>query len=186
MSVEKAELRAAAIHDAGARVDDLLEASRVAMFRAEGSASALQQSVEIVRQLHAHVDREIEAGTLDLERAAVAKQWVTNAVVILEQLSRNAAASCSTQRGHSAGIEAAVDLLKRLYVQEKAQGQQHEQRAALEPAEAPRQRGGIKSRRNSEAPAPSRSGAPRRRRASNGASASAARVPEKLDDGSDA
>lgn len=185
MTVEKAELRAAAIHDAGVRVDDLLEASRAAALRAEGSASALQQSAEIVRQLHAHVDNEVENGRLDLERAAIAKQWVTNAVSIIEQLARNAAASLSTQRGHAAGVGAAVELLKGLHVQEKTQGEVQAQRDALEPAAAPPARGGIKSRRNSEAPAPSRSGAPRRRKAANG---SAARVPEKreLADGSDA
>lgn len=129
MSVEKAELRAQVMHELGVRFDELHDSSQAAAHRAEGAEAALRESSELLsQQLHAAVDKEIEAGRLDLERGAIAKQWVTRASAFLSQLATKAQQVVPTQRGHAQGVSFIVEYLKRLHDAEIKQADQLRQR----------------------------------------------------------
>lgn len=129
MSAEKAELRAATIQELGTRIDDLLEASTAAVHQAEGAEAALMQAAEMVRALHEHVDKDVDAQIIKtLPEAEVIKRWITRAVHALEQLAANATRAKTVQKGHSQGVNSVVQLLKRAHDHELDVGAQHAER----------------------------------------------------------
>lgn len=162
MTVEKSELRAAALYEVGVRIDDFFEASQTAASNAEGAATALQQAAEVVKQLHEHVDRELAAGTIaDLSQAEVAKLWVTRSVLVLEQLAANASLQKTMQKGFSQGVQRTVLFVKHAHEQELTQAAQRRQEQHHEST--------LKQQRTSVAEAPtnetpSNGAKPRRRR----------------------
>jgi hypothetical protein len=135
MSAEKAEFRAAVIHEMGSRFDDVLEASNAAIFRAEGAEQALNQASTVIEQLQRYVDADVDAGTLDLEGSALVKGWITRAVCALRQLEQNAALTQTAQRGHAQGVALCVQLAKKQHAAELLNAETSRQREMREDGE---------------------------------------------------
>lgn len=122
MSVEKAELRADVVNEMGNRIEDLLEGSQAQVHRAEGAEQAMRQAATIVRQLHEHIDRELEAKQIpDLEHAQLAKDWITRAAGVLDQFAEQQAQQRVMQAGHAQGVALAVRVLKSAHTEELKQ-----------------------------------------------------------------
>jgi len=126
MSVEKAELRAAAIQEIGSRVDDLLEASNAAAQQVEGGESAALHVAELIKKLHAHVDKDIDEGVItSLKEGEMIKRWITRAVHIAEQYAGGLTRAKQAQKGHAQGITAVVQMLKNQHDQELRTREKH-------------------------------------------------------------
>lgn len=129
MSVEKAELRADVVNEMGNRLDDVLEGSQAQVHRTEGAEQAMRQAATIVRQLHEHVDRELEAKQIpDLAHAQLVKDWITRAASVLDQFAEQAVQQRLMQVGHAQGVALAVRVLKSAHTEELKQVEQHRTR----------------------------------------------------------
>jgi hypothetical protein len=119
-SALKAEVKVGTAHEIGVRMDDLLDVAKRDMERAIGAQNALLDGSKIVLSLHGVVDKEIDAGTLDLEMAKKVKLYVTRAVTALESLAQRAANIQQVTNGRVQGLQAAVGSIKTFHDQEKA------------------------------------------------------------------
>ena len=133
-SALKAEVKVGTAHEIGVRMDDLLDVAKRDMERAIGAQNALLEGSKIVLSLHGVVDKEIDAGTLDLEMAKKVKLYVTRAVTALESLAQRAANIQQVTNGRVQGLQAAVGSIKTFHDQEKAA---LDALAAAPPAEPP-------------------------------------------------
>ena len=113
MSTEKSVIKAAAIYEVGASVDDKLEAARKEQQQLLGQRAAFSAGHRMVLQLHQAVDAEIVDGKLDLTQAELAKKWVTRASAVLQNMGLKAEASTLTTQGKVEALESVVVDLKR-------------------------------------------------------------------------
>lgn len=115
MSVEKAEVRAGAMHEVGVRMDDLLEAVKADVHRFDGAASGLLQCVKAIEGLLAHVDKDVDEGKYDLEVAKVAKQYIARAVQVAQNLGQQSSNQKILSIGKVQMGEAAVATVKKMH-----------------------------------------------------------------------
>jgi len=140
MSLEKAEARAAGMHEVGMRMDDLLEAAQTEIARFEGAALGLLQASKAVQQLAGHVDDDIKEGRYEglepLKIAEVVKRYISRAAQVVENLAHNAKNQQIQAAGQVAGLQSAVAITKKMFDAEKAKGEAIAQ-AVAEIAAAP-------------------------------------------------
>lgn len=112
MSELKLEVRRQTAQDIGTRIEDRLEAARLEAARAEGANQMALQLQRQVEALHAHVDKDIDAGVFaDLKEAQRVKDWITRAVVICGSGAQTAASGSLLARGKLQALEEAVKIV---------------------------------------------------------------------------
>lgn len=115
MGLEKAEMRAAGIHDVGVRMDDLLEASRKEVVQCEGASLGLLQAVKAVNDLNPHVDKDVDEGKFDLETAKLIKLYLGRASQATQNLAQNARNQQMIAAGRVQAFETSVAVTKKMY-----------------------------------------------------------------------
>jgi hypothetical protein len=106
--MDKGEIKAAAIHEMGVRVDDLLEATLIEQYRNEGASSALAAAVKKVGELSVICDKEMDEGLFDLATAKVIKKYVTRALAVVDTMAKTAENHRLLVTGKAKGLEAVV------------------------------------------------------------------------------
>jgi hypothetical protein len=77
--MDKSSLRAAAIHDVGARLDDELEKAQGFLHQSAGAVAALEEAAKDVGALVSQVQARIDTGDLDGEVAKEVINWIERA-----------------------------------------------------------------------------------------------------------
>jgi hypothetical protein len=116
----KSEIKAAAAHDIGVRVDDLLEEAQREAYRASGAQAALLEAAKMIQKLHGYVDEDVEKGLYDLVAAKWAKVYVTRAMAAMESMSQRANNIQLAAQGRVQGLETVVQSVKTYHDVEQA------------------------------------------------------------------
>ncbi len=112
MSELKLEIRKQTAQDIGVRVEDRFEAMKLEQARAQGAHEMALQLQRQVEALHAHVDKEIDAGLYpDLKFASIIKQWVTRASAVCGSGAQSAANSVLVAKGKVQAVEDALKII---------------------------------------------------------------------------
>jgi uncharacterized DUF497 family protein len=127
MTQEKAELRAAGMHEVGVRMDDLLEEAQREVLRCEGASVGLLQAVKAINELNAHVDADVTEERYGIDVAKVAKQYLSRSAQVVTNLSMNASNKRMMAIGQAQGVQTAVAITKKLV--------EHERSKAVPPVE---------------------------------------------------
>lgn len=120
MSLEKTKLRSAAMNEVGNRLDDVLEATKSEMHRAEGGMATATKALERSLQLTTLVDKDLDDGLIDIEGAKLAKGYLARvqsamkSLVLEEEKRRNVA------QGMVMGLDRAVKETKTMLDREDA------------------------------------------------------------------
>ena len=123
MTIEKSELRASAIHDLGARLDDGLEKVNRQKHEAMGAVSAYVKASGDIKVLKLHVQKDIDGGEMDMETAKIVLRWLDRSVNVCENLSVQARNSVFKIEGMEMGMQTAVSVASQMHGTEKAKGQ---------------------------------------------------------------
>lgn len=145
MSVEKSELRASAVHDLGARLDDGLEKVVAEKHEAAGAATAHNAAVDDITVLKLKVKEEIDAGKLDLDQAKLVIDGLERAAVACKNLRTQASARMIKAEGVELGMKAAIEMASQAHTQELAKGKVRESKSEDGERRVP-----IKARRQAE------------------------------------
>jgi len=150
----KSEIKAAAAHDIGARVDDLLEEAQREAYRASGAQAALLEAAKVIQKLHGYIDDDVDKGVCDLVAAKLAKIYVTRAMAAVESMSQRANNIQVAAQGRTQGLEAVVRSVKTYHDVEKAKSDVPDAPTDVPripgTSESPRPAGTIKQRRQAE------------------------------------
>lgn len=122
MSMEKMELRSAAMHEVGVRLDDALEAAKAEMLRAEGAVQAGQKAMERAVQLLLAVDKENAEGGISDEQRDVVKKYLAKCHAAMKALYDESNSRVLLARGMVLGMDRAVKTAKQLHDQELSKG----------------------------------------------------------------
>ncbi len=123
MSIEKSEVKVAAAHEIGCRLDDALEATTKDLYRLEGAVTALKQAVQIVESIGKVVDKDMDDGRFGLEEATHIKQYLHRATLMVTNLQTNAESNRVAQTGKIQAMETAVKIAKNFKDAEDAKAQ---------------------------------------------------------------
>jgi polyhydroxyalkanoate synthesis regulator phasin len=118
MSIEKAEVKLAAAHELGCRLDDVLEGARKDSLRQEGARAAFQVAARSVQDLVPVVDQDLDSGELSLEDATKVKRYLIRAVTILDNLQKQANNQQLLVSGKIQGLEAGVQVAQKFHTDE--------------------------------------------------------------------
>jgi hypothetical protein len=129
MSVEKSELRASAVHDLGARLDDGLEAVVAERHEAAGAAAAHNAAVDDITVLKLKIKAEIDEGKFDLEQAKLVIEGLDRAAVACKNLRTQASARMLKADGAVMGMRAAIEMTSQAHTQELAKGKVRESKS---------------------------------------------------------
>jgi hypothetical protein len=147
MSVEKSELRAAAVHDLGARIDDGLEKAVAQKNQAIGAVLAHEKGAQDITVLKLKVQQSIDAGELDFDQAKLVLSWLDQAVTACQNLHKQASGVALKAEGVEMGLKAAIEITSAAHGQELAKGKAHEDKGG----EKTERRVPVKARRQAEA-----------------------------------
>ena len=123
MSIEKSEIKVAAAHEIGCRLDDALEATTKDLYRLEGAVTALKQAVQIVESMGKVVDKDMDDGRFGLEEATHIKQYLHRATLMVTNLQTNAESNRVAQTGKIQAMETAVKIAKNFKDSEDSKAQ---------------------------------------------------------------
>lgn len=111
MRIEKAETKIAVASDIGAKIEDMLDATKKEVGRWEGSVSAFSQASKAIEGLGAHVDKDVEEGLYDLEAAKIVKRYLERAANATKNLGTQAEANRITTLGKVAALDVTVKVV---------------------------------------------------------------------------
>lgn len=164
----KGELRASAIHEVGARLDDMQEATQHELHRREGGVAACVEVSKKIGSLIAVVDKELDEGQYDIDTAKRIKQALARAVAVSDSRAREEDNARLRATGALQAMQKAVEVTSVLYQGELAKMAAHKERddSALEEDSGPRPVGAapkksIKQRRLEEEAAQQQAAAPK-------------------------
>ena len=120
MSAQKTELRKAAIHEVGTRLDDALEASRADQHRMEGGLKAAQVAFERVGQFIGTINGDMDSGKLDIVQAKMVKGYLARLQAQMAELVTSTERRMHVAAGAVLGMERAVREAKSAYDREAA------------------------------------------------------------------
>jgi predicted nucleic acid-binding Zn-ribbon protein len=120
MTLSKTELRASAIHDVGARIDDELEKAQGLAHAAAGAFAAIGEAVKDVQGLVPQIQGSIDAGNLSMEDGKQQINGLEKAVNALLNLSSNARENSKRLDGVVQGLAKAVEATQKLHRVEQA------------------------------------------------------------------
>jgi len=110
MSALKTELRAAAIHEVGVKLEDALESARADEFRSEGGINALLRVSKRIEALVEHVNHDVDEEKYDLETAKLIKSYLARAAVIVDATTKEEADARLRTQGARMGYKRAVEM----------------------------------------------------------------------------
>lgn len=122
MAITKGEVRAAAFHEAGCQLEDMLEGAKADGHRHEGAALAGKKLAELIGALSGHVNKDVEEGKLTLEIAKAVTHYVSRAVVVAEAYTQQMVNQRQTNHGTVAGLQRGIDVMKKLHEMEQRKG----------------------------------------------------------------
>ena len=122
MSLEELKGRAGATGDVGEKLAEMLSHAERMTYVIEGKHQAHLEAALAVAKLHAHVDKDIAEGRLqisfasEIEAASYYKKWITRAVEICRNLGDKAASEKLIEGGKQAALRNAMTLVERYHV----------------------------------------------------------------------
>jgi hypothetical protein len=121
--MDKSEMKAAVLHEVGAKSEDMCEAARLDAARHEGGITALLAAAKQIAGLAAHVDRDMDEGafaSLDgpLAVAGAIKKYLSRAVAVAESGMKAEDNQRLVCEGRAQAFKLMVDNLKKLHDQE--------------------------------------------------------------------
>lgn len=120
MNIDKAQIKAGAVHEVGVRLDDALESARAEVHRADGASAVLDRAAEACLQVMKFVDRDLDEGRIaDLETAALVKKWVEKCVSTVRDHRAQAMVAKAQAQGKVAAMETAVAIAKKFVDDER-------------------------------------------------------------------
>lgn len=120
MSKFKSEIRASVLNDMGSRIEDALDAAKRELAGFQGGRQALVLAKQKVEAHMASVDKDVDAGRLDLEQASLVKKYMSQCCHILENLGIQAEVQGYQAQGKIMATENLVKVTKTLFDQERA------------------------------------------------------------------
>ncbi len=120
MTVEKSELRRAAIHDLGEKFDDILEQHEADKHRCEGAAVGFLHASRSVQALMVSVQKDIEEDIYDIATAEHVKKYIERAVIVLDNLAKNANNKKLMAEGKMEALTGVIAVTKKAYDVENA------------------------------------------------------------------
>lgn len=128
MTIEKTKLRGAAIHEVGARLDDMLEAGTKELHAAEGGAHVARKASQGVLQVMEQADRDLDAGSLrgGIEEAKRIKSYLLKVHENLQKLATEQDARRLVATGLVGGMTKAVQATSRMHAAEMAKADRHD------------------------------------------------------------
>jgi len=119
VSVSKGELRSAAIHEVGCKLDDVLDSAKSDVYRFDGAHDALLLVSSRMSSLYGDVKSKT-GPDFSLEEAKVAKEYITRCITFLTKAADDASRGRFRAEGKVLGLEQSVKVAKSLYDVEKA------------------------------------------------------------------
>lgn len=120
MGIEKAEIKKAAVHEVGVRVDDLLESAKREEVSVAAAKSAFLQGAGKVQDLAKVIDAEEKEGKLSPVEYTIAKRTVDRAGGILRNLAVGAEVHLHQARGKMIACQQMLDSIKKMHTLEEA------------------------------------------------------------------
>jgi len=119
MSIEKSELRAAAIHDFGIHLDDGLEKMVLQKNQAMGAAIAHDRAVQDITVLKFKVQEDVDSKEMDMETAKIVLRWLDRSANVCANLSKQAQNMVLKAEGMEMGMKMAVEMASKAVNMEK-------------------------------------------------------------------
>jgi hypothetical protein len=137
--------------EVGAKLDDMLEAAKHELYRAEGAMGSTEKAMQRVAQLSTTVDKDLDDGAFELETATAIKRYLAKAHAAMVDLSKESQNRRMMAQGMVLGMEKSVQAAKGLHDRELSKAGGDEDPGSGEP----RRTGGhpkmsIKERRRAE------------------------------------
>jgi hypothetical protein len=126
LTIEKSQLRAAAILDVGARLDDELEKAERFLQQAIGAVGAFDEAAKSAKTLIVHVQTEIDKGEIDGETAKTVIRWLDRAANAATNLGVQARGKVVHFEGQKTGLKTAVETTSKMHTVEEAKGRMRE------------------------------------------------------------
>jgi hypothetical protein len=140
MSVLKSELKQLVAHEVGVRVEDALEGTKRDLAVMEGRQAGLSEGAQTIEALLGFVDKDLDAGTLDIPTAEAVKRFITRGVHALNNAAQNAANLRIAQTGKVQALTQTVGMLQDMIDKEKAKAEAMIAAQAAPPPEHSRDR----------------------------------------------
>lgn len=114
-SSSKSDVRAAALHDAGATVEDMKEQAEREIERVRGEVSAFTVAARAVNDLAAVVDKMTDGGEMSDEDRAIARRWIARAVGVVDNLRQRSEVASFIAQGKAQALTGAVSTLGKMH-----------------------------------------------------------------------
>lgn len=119
MNIDKSQVRISVAHDIGVRMDDVLEGAKADVARADGATSIAVKISSDIEGLFAHVQKDIDAGGMDLEQGKLVMSWLVRAKNVAASHATQAAQGKFIAQGRVMAGEAAVKLVLGIKTEEE-------------------------------------------------------------------
>lgn len=120
MSKLKHEIKAAALHEMGMKLEDVLDAAKMELAKFRGVQEANKELMQKVEDLCTHVDNDLKAGVFDIATAGHVKKYILRAVEVVRNLGIQAEISAYTAQGRIQGTQKTIALTKAMFDAERA------------------------------------------------------------------
>lgn len=120
MSILKAEIKAAAAHEIGVRMDDALEAARGDISRADGSAAAATKISLEIDGLVSRAQKDIDAGAMGLEDGKLVVSWLQRAHGVAQAQALAGAQVKLMAQGRVSAFESVIGVVAKYKGEEEA------------------------------------------------------------------
>jgi hypothetical protein len=120
MSKLKHEIKAAALHEMGMKLEDVLEAAKMELAKFRGVQEANKELMQKVEDLCAHVDNDLKSGVFDITTAGHVKKYILRAVEVVRNLGIQAEVNAYTSQGRIQGTQKTIALTKAMFDTERA------------------------------------------------------------------
>lgn len=122
MGREKAELRAAAVHELGAKLDDALDAATADFHRLQGKVVGSREAMSTVVSLARQVSDLAKIQKLSKAQQNAVVRWLEVAAVAIEKRTAEASLALPTAQGRMEGLTLSVRIARSAHAEEIARG----------------------------------------------------------------
>ena len=124
--MNKSALRASAIHDVGARLDDELETAQRVLHSAAGSVASLGTAARDVGSLVQQVQAKVDSGDIDLGTAETVINWIEMAKNMCLNLQGQARVKGDRLEGAVTALKTAIEVTSKMHTSESAKSAEME------------------------------------------------------------
>lgn len=115
MSTLALDTKISTLNEIGSVVEDALESASVELHKCEGAQVAFMSLAKGLANLGEVVNVDLQAGKITEEQATTARVWLTRALQVCDNLSRNSANTLHLAKGAATQNARIVAKLKELY-----------------------------------------------------------------------